>query len=55
MRIIYNAKHSYTIRLKFVDEFLTFQTKLLLKAKASICSSIEEIPIVSFWHLLSLS
>ena len=42
MRIIYNVKHRYVIRLKFADKFLTFLTKLVLQAKARICSTIKE-------------
>ena len=42
MRIIYNVKHSYVFRLKFGCKFLTSQTKLVLKAKASVCSTIKE-------------
>ena len=43
MRVIYNIKHRYAFRLKFGDKFLTFLTKqLVLKAKASICSTIKE-------------
>ena len=40
MRIIYNVKHRYAIRLKFGGNFLTSPTKLELEAKASI--AIEE-------------
>ena len=42
MRIICNAKHCYAIRLKFGNKFLTSLTKLVLEAKASICSTIKE-------------
>ena len=42
MRIIYNITHHYAIRLKFGDKFLTSLTKLLLEAKAIICSTIKE-------------
>ena len=42
MRIIYNVKHRYVIRLKFADKFLTFLTKLVLQAKARICSTIKK-------------
>ena len=42
MRVIYNVKQCYAIRLKFEDKFSTFLTKLVVKAKASICSAIKE-------------
>ena len=42
MRIIYNVKHRYVIRMKFGDKFLTFLTNLVLETKASICSTIKE-------------
>ena len=42
MRVIYNVKRRYAIRLKFEDKFLTFLTKLVLEPKASICSTIKE-------------
>ena len=42
MRVIYNAKHCSAVRLKFGDKFLTSLTKLVLEAKASICSTIKE-------------
>ena len=42
MKIIYNVKHRYAIRMKFEDKILTFLTKLVLEAKASICSKIKE-------------
>ena len=42
MRVIYNAKHRYAIRLKFGDKFLTSLTKLVLEVKASIRSTIKE-------------
>ena len=42
MRVTYNVKHRYACRLKFGGEFLTFLTKLVLEAKASICSTIKE-------------
>ena len=51
MRIIYE------IRLKFGDKFLTFLTKLVLKGKARICSTIKEnllLYFLSFRNLLSL-
>ena len=42
MRVIYNVKHHCVIHLKFGDKFLTSLTKLVLKAKVSICSSIKK-------------
>ena len=42
IRIIYNVRHRYAIRLKFEDKFLTFLTKLVLEGKASICSTVKE-------------
>ena len=42
MRVIYNVKHRYAICLKFGDKFLIPLTKLVLEAKASICSTIKE-------------
>ena len=38
MRVIYNVKRFYATCMKFGDKFLTFLTKLVVKAKASICS-----------------
>ena len=42
MRIIYDVKHHYVIRLKVRDKFLTSLTKLSHEAKASICFTIKE-------------
>ena len=42
IRIIYNVRHGYAIRLKFGDKLLTFLTKQVLEGKASICSTINE-------------
>ena len=42
MRIIYNVRHRYAVRLKFGDKFLTFLTKLVFEGKASICSATKE-------------
>ena len=42
MRVIYNVKHRYAIRLEFGDNFLTFLTKIVPKAKNNICSTIKE-------------
>ena len=42
MRVMYNVKRCYAIRLKFGDKFLTSLTKLVLEAKASIYSTIKE-------------
>ena len=40
MKVIYNAKHSYAIRLKLGDKSLTSVSKLEFEAKASMCSTI---------------
>ena len=42
MRVMYNVKHRYAIRLKFGGKFLTSIIKSMLKAEAGICSTIEE-------------
>ena len=42
IRITYNVKHRYAIRLKFGEIFVTSQTKLVLEAKASIFATIKE-------------
>ena len=42
MRVTYNVKQRYTIRLKFGGKFLTSLTKLVLDAKASIRYKIKE-------------
>ena len=58
MRIMYNVKHRYAIPLKLEDKFLTSLTKLVLEAKASMCSIIKQnlfYIVVSVWYLLSLS
>ena len=47
MRLMYNAKHCYAICLKFVDKFLPSLTKLVLEAKASMCSTIKENLLLS--------
>ena len=46
MRVFYNVKHRYEICLKFGDKFLTSVTKIVLEAKASICSTIKESPLL---------
>ena len=52
MRIIYNLKHCYTIRLKFEDKFLPSVTKIVLEAKASISTTIKE-NILLYCHKFS--
>ena len=42
MKVIYNIKHRYVIRLKFADQFLTSLTKLVPEATAIVCSTIRE-------------
>ena len=42
MRNIYNVKLRYAICWKFADKFLTSLTKLVVKVRASICSTIKE-------------
>ena len=54
MRVIYNVKHCYVIHLKYGDKSLSFLTKLVVKAKASICSTIKANPHL-FCHMLLLS
>ena len=52
VRFIYNVKYRYAIRLKFGDKFLTSLTKLVIEAKASVCSAIKEDLLL---HLFKLS
>ena len=52
MRVMYNVKHRYAIRLKFGDKFLTSLTSLVLEAKASICSTIKE-NLLLYWRKFS--
>ena len=42
MRIIYNVRHRYAIRLKFGGKVLIFLNNLVLEVKTSIRSVIEE-------------
>ena len=42
MRIIYNVKHRYAIRLKFEEKFLSSLTRLVLELKGSMYSTIKE-------------
>ena len=42
MKLIYNARYCYAIRLKFGEKFLTFLNKLVLEGKTRICPTIEE-------------
>ena len=42
MRVMYNAKHRYAVRLKFQDKFLTSLTKSVLEEKASTWFTIKE-------------
>ena len=42
IKIIYNVRRGYAIRLKYGGKLLIFVTKYVLEAKASICSTIKE-------------
>ena len=42
MRIFNNSRYCHTIYLKFEDLFFFSLAKLVLEAKASICSTIKE-------------
>ena len=42
MKIMYNVKHRYAVRLKFVEKFLTSLAKLVLRMKAIFCSTTIE-------------
>ena len=53
VRIIYNVKHCYTIRLKFGDRFLTSFINLATKVKVSIYSTIKENLLLYFPKLLA--
>ena len=48
MTITYSTKHRNAICLKFGYKVLTSLTKLVLQAKASICSTINENLILHF-------
>ena len=37
MRVIYNVKHCHVIHLKFGDKVLSFDPKLVVKAKSVVC------------------
>ena len=50
MRIIYNVKHRYVIRLKFGDKFLIFQTKLVLEGNFIGHRRRSDVFIVNFEH-----
>ena len=41
MRVMYNVKNCYAIRLEFGDKLLTSVIKLVLEAKAKVCSTIK--------------
>ena len=42
MIVFYNVKHRYAVRIQFGDKLLTSLTKLVVEAKASICSTIKK-------------
>ena len=51
MRIIYNLKHRYAMRLKFGEKLLTSLTKIVLEAKASTWLTFKENLLLCFRHL----
>ena len=54
-RIISNVKHRFAIRLKFGGKFLASLIKLVLEAKASVCSTTKKYYfylVVSFRHFV---
>ena len=53
VRIIYNVKHCYTIRLKFGDRFLTSFINLATEVKVSIFPTIKENLLLYFPKLLA--
>ena len=58
MRVIFNVKHRYALRLKSGDIFLTFLTKLVYEAKASNCSTIKGNILLyyrKFWPFVVLT
>ena len=48
MSVVYSVKYRYAIRLKFAEKFFTSLTKLVLQAKAIICSTIKENLLLYF-------
>ena len=46
MSVIHNVKYHYAIPLKFGDKSLPSLTKLVLKVKPSICSTIKKSAFV---------
>ena len=42
MRVNYDVKHRYAVRLRFRDKLLTSITKLVLEVKTNICFTIKE-------------
>ena len=53
MITIYNIKIHYVVRLKFGVKFSAFLTKIMLEAKARICSTIKEN--LSFYSITFLA
>ena len=51
MRIVYNLKHRYAMRLKFGEKLLTSLTKIVLEAKASTWLTFKENLLLCFRHL----
>ena len=55
MRLMYNVKNRYAIFLKLRVKFLTFVTKLVLKANTSICSTVKENLLLYCHKILEFS
>ena len=42
MRVMYNAKHRYAVCLNFEDKLLNSLNKIVLEAKASVCTTVKK-------------